>query len=188
MASTDSIKRVISNPENQMRESKISKVEEDAPTEGDVPVENEEMLNKLNISDAPVTTVSSRVESESDSSLSDENQNAPEGVLAAAAATAAKIMQRTISAESNRSDSTGDAGRASIGNWGWFEDVHGHESVFLPGMRLDEADEQKGEKGYKKKGGLLQMGSELISSGPLLSTIEPQRGEFVTHFVFIFIA
>lgn len=183
MASTESIKRVISNPDNQMRESKITKVDEDAPALDAPSLENEEMLNKLNISDAPVTTVSSRVESEADSSLSDENQNAPEEsvVAAAAASTAAKIMhmQRTISAESNRSDSTGEAGRASIGNWGWFEDVHGHESVFLPGMKLDEGDEQKGDKSEKKKGGLLQMGSELMSSGPLLSNIEPQRGEYM---------
>lgn len=183
MASMENIKRVISHPDNnQMRDSKISKLQEDTPhATGDAPaLEDEDMLNKLNISDAPVTSVSSRVESEADSSLSDENQNAPDGLVAASAATAAKIMQRTISADSNRSgsDSTGEAGRASIGNWGWFEDVHGHESVFLPGMKLDEGDELKGGKGEKKKGGLLQMGSELMSTGPLLSNIEAQRGKF----------
>lgn len=182
MASIESIKRVISHPDNnQMRDSKISKLQEDtSAVTGDVPtLEDEDMLNKLNISDAPVATVSSRVDSEADSSLSDENPNAPDGLVVAAAATAAKIMQRTISTESNRSgsDSTGEAGRASIGNWGWFEDVHGHESVFLPGMKLDEGDEPNSGKSEKKKGGLLQMGSELMSSGPLLSNIEAQRGK-----------
>lgn len=165
MASTEPIKRVISNPDNQMR-TKITKVDASTPDNEET---NEELLTQLNISDAPVPTVSSHVESEADSSLSDENVTSAAGND--------KSMQRTISSESNKTDSTGEA-RVSVGNWGWFEDVHGHESVFLPGMKLDEGEERKGDnKEDKKKGRLLQMGSELMQSGPIYSNVESQRGE-----------
>lgn len=178
MASTENIKRVISNPDNQMRESKITKIDDtDLPSSS--PNEAlEDEVNKLNLTDtvAPVATVDSRMDSEADSSLSDENNHGGAATAtASSSSTDSKIMQRTISNESNKSDSTGEA-RASIGNWGWFEDVHGHESVFLPGLKLE--GEGRGEKSEKKKGGLLQMGSELMSDR-LYSSIEPQRGKFI---------
>jgi hypothetical protein len=183
-----------------MRESKITKVEEECitpPTTIDaIPESSEEMMDRLNIDDgkhAPVATVSNsdRVESLTDSSLSDEANSGehekknPSVGAAAAAVTAAKPpnnLSRTISHESSsssntKSDYSGDA-RISVGNWGWFEDVHGHESVFLPGMMPMPEGEEGGDGGKagKKKGGLLQMGSELMSS-TLYSVIEPHRGE-----------
>jgi hypothetical protein len=175
MASTENIKRVISNPDNQMRESKITKIVDNNDDDNNIPPEDETMLNTLSINDVTVPTVGGRVESTTDSSLSDENNHnieSPDNRTDT-------VMQRTISNESH-STTTGEA-RASIGNWGWFDDVHGHESVFLPGMTLDAeeggANYDKGEK--KQKGGLLQMygSGELISSSPLYS--EKQRGECV---------
>ena len=187
MASTENIKRVISNPDNQMRESKITKIDDtDLPSSS--PNEAlEDEVNKLNLSDtsAPVTTVDNRMDSEADSSLSDENNNgaAATATASSSSSTDSKIMQRTVSNESNKSDSTGEA-RASIGNWGWFEDVHGHESVFLPGLKLD--GEGRGDKNEKNKGGLLQMGSELMSDR-LYSSIEPQRGKCLRECGILFV-
>ena len=50
------------------------------------------------------------------------------------------IMTRQVShdgseANRSRSSSSENGNRpSSVGNWGWFEDVHGHESAFLPGL------------------------------------------------------
>lgn len=74
--------------------------------------------------------------------------------------------------DSNTSD--GGTGRGtSVGNWGWFEDVHPHESGFLPDA---VSPSPGGEKQKKKKGGLLHVGSELMQN-VLQAIVEPHRQE-----------
>ncbi|KAL7518206.1 hypothetical protein ACHAWX_003055 [Stephanocyclus meneghinianus] len=195
-------KRVISNPDQMLREAKITKMGEIAvdtavartPTIHELSNE-ETMLDRLNIDDnkskVPVATLSSRIESMTDSSLSDdapaaggEDLDAAPPAVSAANCETSKLS-RTISHESQGSSASmanksvtsnsSEGARVSVGNWGWFEDVHGHESVFLPGAR-DEGEE-KGEvenRGGRKKGGLLQMGSALMPSA-LYTVLEPQR-------------
>ena len=115
------------------------------------------------------------------------------------------IMTRQVShdgseANRSRSSSSSENGNrpSSVGNWGWFEDVHGHESAFLPGLmggngsrnasrdnsmnrnRRGSTD-NNGSSGSnsaskKKKGGLLHIGSELMSN-VIQAFNEPQRGK-----------
>eukprot|EP00956_Cyclotella_meneghiniana_P024820 scaffold50486_cov86-Cyclotella_meneghiniana.AAC.6 len=144
MASTTSenIKRVISNPDNnQMPESKITKISD---TKSSLPPIEDE-VTKLNIDDAPMSG------------------NHDEAITNSTESTN-KAMHRAISAESSKSDTTsGDPARSpSVGNWGWFEDVHAGHDVFM------------GNK--SKEGGLLHMGSELMNS-QLYAGIESERGE-----------
>jgi hypothetical protein len=77
------------------------------------------------------------------------------------------------SAENRQSSVTG-------GNWGWFEDVHGHESAFLPGFSAASGGESFGEgrKGdgskERKKSGIWKMGSDLMQSA-LSAIVEPHK-------------
>ena len=149
MASTTSenIKRVISNPDNnQMPESKITKIFDNKPSLP--PIEDE--VTKLNLSDGNYAPMSG---------------NHAEAITNNTESTN-KAMHRAISAESSKSDTTsGDPRRSpSVGNWGWFEDVHAGHDVFM------------GNK--SKEGGLLHMGSELMNS-QLYASIEPERGELL---------
>ena len=116
------------------------------------------------------------------------------------------IMTRQVShdgseANRSRSSSSSENGNrpSSVGNWGWFEDVHGHESAFLPGLmggngsrnasrdnsmnrRRGSTDNNNGgssgsnSASKKKKGGLLHIGSELMSN-VIQAFNEPQRGK-----------
>ena len=97
-------------------------------------------------------------------------------------------LTRQVSHDSN-SSSEGARQTSVSGNWGWFEDVHAHESSNIsestkkmPGL-MDNDDASGNAKGggannkKKKKGGLLQMGLESMHQA-LFSIIEPmQRGE-----------
>ncbi|KAL7553396.1 hypothetical protein ACHAWF_016677 [Thalassiosira exigua] len=102
-----------------------------------------------------------------------------------ASAGAAHAMRREVSVDSSfggrngsiQSDPSSNTDqRNSAGNWGWFEDVHGHESAFLPdtsGAKEGGTPERGSEK-KKKRGGLLHIGSELMQN-VLQSIMEPQR-------------
>ena len=102
------------------------------------------------------------------------------------------------------SDEEGRAGTTVSGNWGWFEDVHGHEGPFLYHSTISKgagggADSIHGGtaggggrggngRGGKKKG-LFQIGGEIMQN--VMSLMEPQRqGEFLfvpwhwCHFLF----
>lgn len=121
------------------------------------------------------------------------------------------IMTRQVShdgseANRSRSSSSENGNRpSSVGNWGWFEDVHGHESAFLPGLmaggsrnasrdnsmnrnRRGSTDNNNGSNNgsasKKKKGGLLHIGSELMSN-VIQAFNEPQRGKSL-YFCFSF--
>ena len=126
------------------------------------------------------------------------------------------IMTRQVShdgseANRSRSSSSSENGNrpSSVGNWGWFEDVHGHESAFLPGLmggngsrnasrdnsmnrnRRGSTDNNGGSSGSnsaskKKKGGLLHIGSELMSN-VIQAFNEPQRGKSLYFVFFILI-
>eukprot|EP01082_Thalassiosira_pseudonana_P006047 g5400.t1.1.5e174189 g5400 g5400.t1 contig2:463915-466254(-) len=162
----------------------------------------EEDIADLNV---PVATVhhQSRASSTTNSSLSDEgnisgedasnngedddnnaNNNNGNEANPPAAAVAQSSLTRAVShddslTKSVNSNSSEGMRQSSVGNWGWFEDVHGHESAFLPdlgGRKKDEEGNNDGGKGggKKKKGGLLQMGQELMQSA-LNAIVEPQR-------------
>ena len=168
----------------------------------------EEDIADLNV---PVATVhhQSRGSSTTNSSLSDEgnisgedasnngedddnNTNNNNGNEADPPAAAVASLTRAVShddslTKSVNSNSSEGMRQSSVGNWGWFEDVHGHESAFLPdlgGRKKDEEGNNDGGKGggKKKKGGLLQMGQELMQSA-LNAIVEPQRGEFLVFTV-----
>ena len=125
------------------------------------------------------------------------------------------IMTRQVShdgseANRSRSSSSSENGNrpSSVGNWGWFEDVHGHESAFLPGLmggngssrnasrdnsmnRRRGSSDNNGSSGSnsaskKKKGGLLHIGSELMSN-VIQAFNEPQRGKSLYFLFFILI-
>ena len=113
----------------------------------------------------------------------------------------ARQVSKDNSLNSRSSGGTGMGKSGSVGNWGWFEDVHGHESAFLPGVsangnvsrdnsgkggRRGSQDARGGGSGKdyagSKKGGgggLLHIGSELMSN-VIQSIVEPQReGKFL---------
>ena len=91
-------------------------------------------------------------------------------------------MKRQISHDesmSNSNSSSAENRQSSItgGNWGWFEDVHGHESAFLPGFSAasgGESLEKGGGSKERKKSGIWKMGSDLMQSA-LSAIVEPQR-------------
>jgi hypothetical protein len=81
------------------------------------------------------------------------------------------------------SNSSAENRQSSVtGNWGWFEDVHGHESAFLPGFSASlggggeslSGGNNKGDGKEKKKSGIWKMGSDLMQSA-LSSIVEPHR-------------
>ena len=115
-----------------------------------------------------------------------ENNNALMNLLA-------RQVSKDNSLNSRSSGGTGMGKSGSVGNWGWFEDVHGHESAFLPGVsangnvsrdnsgrgRRGGQDAKGGatrRKGSGGGGGLLHIGSELLSN-VIQSIVEPQRRE-----------
>lgn len=92
--------------------------------------------------------------------------------------------EKSINSDSGTSE--GNQGN-SVGNWGWFDDVHGHESAFLPDMagggnrRGSANGNNRGNNtpdNKKKKGGLFHIGSELMQN-VIQAIVEPHRqGEF----------
>lgn len=147
----------------------------------------------------PVATISHHVShaSTTDSSLSDEGgdvmrmEDAASRTLGVGDSLAAsnknnvgkKGMTRQVSndalftGKSSLHDdfSEGNRGTSSVGNWGWFEDVHVHDS-FLPevsaGKEGESGDSATASK--KKRGGLLHIGSELMQN-VLQAIVEPHR-------------
>lgn len=79
---------------------------------------------------------------------------------------------------SSSSSTTSEANKGtSVGNWGWFDEVHGqHESLFLPEISAakDGGDGDTPAQSKKKKGGLLHIGSELMHN-VLQAIVEPHR-------------
>jgi len=75
----------------------------------------------------------------------------------------------TFASSSSATTSEGTKDGTSPGNWGWFEDVHGHESA-TPAMTNDKKSKKK------KKGGLLDVGGELMKN-MLQAIVEPHRKE-----------
>jgi hypothetical protein len=93
-------------------------------------------------------------------------------------------IKRQISQDESMSNSNSSAEnrQSSVtgGNWGWFEDVHGHESAFLPGFSAASGGESFGEgrKGdgskERRKSGIWKMGSDLMQSA-LSAIVEPHK-------------
>ena len=97
--------------------------------------------------------------------------------------------------DDSNSDEEGRAGTTVSGNWGWFEDVHGHEGPFLyhstisrgagggadsidGGTAGDGGSRGGNGRGGKKKKGLFHIGGEIMQN--VMSLMEPQRqGEFL---------
>ena len=86
-----------------------------------------------------------------------------------------RSLHSRSSSEGNGTRGTSGPGgdNKSVGNWGWFEDVHAHENAFLPGLssaggRSRDNSMKKGRgtanRDGKKKGGLFHIGSELMSN------------------------
>lgn len=77
---------------------------------------------------------------------------------------------------SSASSITSEGNRGSLANWGWFEDVHVHESGFLPdlGAPKDGGNVDMTSTKKKKKGGLLHIGSELMQN-MLQAIVEPHK-------------
>ena len=56
--------------------------------------------------------------------------------------------------------------QSSVGNWGWFEDVHGHESAFLPdlgGRKKDEEGNNDGGKGEGRRRNVVEPNMEAVA-------------------------
>ena len=109
-----------------------------------------------------------------------------------------RSLHSRSSSEGNGTRGTGTVGdNKSVGNWGWFEDVHAHENAFLPGIsaggRSRDNSMKKGRgtanrDGKKKSGGLFHIGSELMSN--VIGAFEqPKQGKiyvlFLVYLVYI---
>eukprot|EP00581_Thalassiosira_minuscula_P029122 CAMPEP_0183787338 /NCGR_PEP_ID=MMETSP0739-20130205/67489_1 /TAXON_ID=385413 /ORGANISM="Thalassiosira miniscula, Strain CCMP1093" /LENGTH=663 /DNA_ID=CAMNT_0026031419 /DNA_START=33 /DNA_END=2026 /DNA_ORIENTATION=- len=142
----------------------------------------------------PVATISHHASraSTTHSSLSDEGmENAAEraqGGLGEGGNKCSSALKRQVSNDdslvgknslnggSSASSNTSEGNRASVGNWGWFEDVHGPESSFLPVVGKEGGSGDMTNSGKKKKGGLLHIGSELMQN-VLQAFVEPHKQE-----------
>ena len=110
-----------------------------------------------------------------------------------------RSLHSRSSSEGNGTRGTSGPGgdNKSVGNWGWFEDVHAHENAFLPGIsaggRSRDNSMKKGRgtanrDGKKKGGGLFHIGSELMSN--VIGAFEqPKQGKiyvlFLVYLVYI---
>lgn len=88
-----------------------------------------------------------------------------------------RIIKRQVSRDGSMSNSNSNSSsqnrQSSVtgGNWGWFEDVHGHEhSAASGGESFGGGDGNK----ELKKSGIWKMGSDLMQSA-LEAIIEPQK-------------
>jgi len=94
----------------------------------------------------------------------------------------AAALDRSVSSASEETGGSANRGSPSVGNWGWFEDVHAHEGGFLPntggGDGAPSAASRRDSGGTpqrkKKKGGLLHIGSEIMQN-VLAAIVEPNR-------------
>ena len=97
------------------------------------------------------------------------------------------LHSRSSSEGNGTRGTSGPGDNKSVGNWGWFEDVHAHENAFLPGIssaggRSRDNSMKKGRgtanKDKKKSGGggLFHIGSEIMSN--VIGAFEqPQQGK-----------
>jgi hypothetical protein len=200
------LKRVISNPETLMaesdREEKKTRVEDGMEN---LALDNEDMgPNSFPISatmshdDSRLSSLSSGEGSNSDDDDDDEDNDKVDGGVADNNQNKAVIggpplknrsnnrIKRQVSHDGSltNSNSSAENRQSSVtGNWGWFEDVHGHESAFLPGFSASlsggggeslSGGNNKGDGKEKKKSGIWKMGSDLMQSA-LSSIVEPHR-------------
>mmetsp|Transcript_16944 Transcript_16944/g.25763 ORF Transcript_16944/g.25763 Transcript_16944/m.25763 type:complete len:568 (-) Transcript_16944:108-1811(-) len=95
---------------------------------------------------------------------------------------ASNRIKRQVSHDESMSNSNSSSQnrQSSItgGNWGWFEDVHGHEPAASGGESLGGGVKGDGKK-EQKKSGIWKMGSDLMQSA-LEAIIEPQKQEHNT--------
>jgi len=108
-----------------------------------------------------------------------------------------RSLHSRSSSEGNGTRGTSGPGgdNKSVGNWGWFEDVHAHENAFLPGIsaggRSRDNSMKKGRgtanrDGKKKGGGLFHIGSELMSN--VIGAFEqPKQGKICVDFVKVYL-
>ena len=107
----------------------------------------------------------------------------------------AAALDRSVSSASEETGGSANRGSPSVGNWGWFEDVHAHEGGFLPntggGDGAPSAASRRDSGGTpqrkKKKGGLLHIGSEIMQN-VLAAIVEPNRQQSELTFSHFFLA
>lgn len=200
------LKRVISNPEHLMaesdREEKKTRVEdgmenlalEEDSEEMDGP-NNFPISATMSHDDSRLSSLSSGEGSNSDDDDDEDNDKVDGGGVGVAKAVIGgpplknrsnNKIKRQVSHDGSltNSNSSAENRQSSVtGNWGWFEDVHGHESAFLPGLSVSLSggggeslggENNKGNGKEKRKSGIWKMGSDLMQSA-LSSIVEPHR-------------
>ena len=85
-----------------------------------------------------------------------------------------QVSQDGSSMSNSNSSSQNRQSSVTGGNWGWFEDVHGHEHSAAGGGFLGGGGEKGDGKKEQKKSGIWKMGSDLMQSA-LEAIIEPQK-------------
>ena len=105
---------------------------------------------------------------------------------------ASSRIKRQVSQDGSMSNSNSSSQnrQSSVtgGNWGWFEDVHGHEHSAASGGGFLGGGEKGDGKNQQKKSGIWKMGSDLMQSA-LEAIIEPQkkgRCMFSTRYLAVF--
>jgi len=96
---------------------------------------------------------------------------------------ASSRIKRQVSQDGSMSNSNSSSqnrpSSVTGGNWGWFEDVHGHEHSAASGGGFLGGGEKGDGKNQQRKSGIWKMGSDLMQSA-LEAIIEPQKQEHNT--------